>query len=207
MTADDDPWAEYADEWDSDEGARAYARSAHDHLAGLLAEHGGPELDGAVICDFGCGTGLLTELLVDRAAHIDAVDTSPAMLRELWTKMADRGWEHVSASDELPATAGEHDLIVCSSVLSFVDDLDATVRDLARLLRPGGAIVHWDWERTDEHDHGLTRDGARDALVGAGLVDVRIDAAFRFQVEGEEVWPIVGVGWRPPTSDGADRST
>lgn len=195
MTDDDDPWAEYAADWDDDEGARLYAAAAHDHLLDVLADRG-PALDGAVICDFGCGTGLLTERLAGRAAHIDCVDASPAMLDQLRAKIAERAWGHVTASLEMPTTEASHDLVVCSSVLSFVDDLDGTVAQLARLLRPGGALVHWDWERTGDHDHGLTRDEITRALDAGGFAHVHVDRAFRFRIEGDAVWPLVGAGWR-----------
>ncbi len=195
MTDADDPWAEYAADWDDDEGARIYSRAAFSHLLELL-EARGPELRGAVVCDFGCGTGLLSEQFVDTVERVDAVDASPAMLDQLRAKIEARGWTNVHPSSTIPESPGEHDLVVCSSVLSFVDDLDATVAGLAALLRPGGALIHWDWERTDDHDHGLTRHESRRALERAGLRDVFVDAAFEFRIEGEPVRPIAGIGWR-----------
>ena len=50
----------------------------------------------------------------------------------------------------IPAGVGEYDLVVCSSVLSFVDDLDATVAEgatytltLGELVEsgPGGSVM------------------------------------------------------------------
>jgi len=195
---DDDPWAEYAADWDDDEGARIYAASAHRHLLDLLDVRG-PALDEAVVCDFGAGTGLLTEHLVGRVARVDAVDSSPAMLEQLRRKVARRGWSTVTVGLGMPDAVGRHDLVVCSSVLGFVDDLDVTVAALAGLLRPGGALVVWDWERTDDHDHGLTRSEIHSALTDAGLTDVLVESAFRFRIEGEAVWPLSGVAWRNAT--------
>lgn len=190
---DDDPWGEYVDDWDDDEGARIYARSAHEYLLRVLEDRA-VALDGARVCDFGAGTGLLTELIADRVAHVDAVDTSDGMLAQLRAKIDRLAWRHVTASADVPTGVGEYDLVICSSVLSFVDDLGATVAALAALLRPGGVFVHWDWERTDDDGHGLTRDEASGALRSAGLVEVAVEPAFRFQVEGELVWPLSGVG-------------
>lgn len=190
---DDDVWGEYADDWDDDEGARIYSRAAHEYLI-ELAERRGVAIDGATVCDFGAGTGLLTELIADRVAHVDAVDTSAGMLRQLRRKIDRLGWRHVTASADIPSADGTFDVVMCSSVLGFVDDLDATVASLAALLRPGGLFVHWDWERDDGDDHGLTRAASTQALRAAGLVDVEVAPAFRFQVEGELVWPIAGVG-------------
>lgn len=197
----DDPWAEYAADWDDDEGARTYATSAHAHLLDVLTGRG-PSVVGARILDFGAGTGLLTERLAADAAHIDAVDSSTAMLDELRAKIARRGWRHVTAAAELSDASGTYDLVVASSVLTFVDDLDTTVSQLAARLRPGGALIHWDWERTDTHDHGLTRGEIRAAMNAAGLVDVVAERAFRFRIEGDEVWPVYGAGWAPPDQPG-----
>lgn len=190
---DDDPWGEYADDWDDDEGARTYSRSALEYLLGVT-DRRGLSLDGARVCDFGAGTGLLTELIADRVAEVDAIDTSAGMRTQLGAKIDRRGWNHVRASAGIPVRAGEYDLVVCSSVLSFVDDLDATVAELAVLLRPGGMLVHWDWERTCDDGHGLSLAEAAGALRSAGLVDVVVEPAFRFQVEGKLVWPLAGVG-------------
>jgi 2-polyprenyl-3-methyl-5-hydroxy-6-metoxy-1,4-benzoquinol methylase len=190
---DADPWAELAEHWDED--AVGYADAAFGHLQQVLAD-AGPTLDGAIVCDFGAGTGLLVERLVGRAARIDAVDPSPAMLDRTRAKIEANGWTTVSASAELPSAGEVYDLVVCSSVLGFVDDLDAVVADLAGRLSSGGALVQWDWERAPGDGHGLTRDEIRSALTSAGLTDVRVGGAFTITIEGEPVTPLYGAGWR-----------
>ncbi|NQU36936.1 MAG: SAM-dependent methyltransferase, partial [Actinobacteria bacterium] len=69
-------WDDYAANWDSDPGARGYARAAFLSLQPVLADSG-VSLAGARVCDFGAGTGLLAEQLVAAGAAVDAVDTSP----------------------------------------------------------------------------------------------------------------------------------
>ena len=197
---EDDPWAEVAGDWHRDTGPRMYARAAYDSLVALLHEHD-LLLDGAVVCDFGCGTGLLIEQLVDPVGRIDAVDTSAAMLAELEANIDRFGWTTVHPSDQIPQRTGLHDLVVSSSVLGFVDDHPATVRRLSSLLRPGGILVHWDWERLtggdDDDDHGLSRSEVRSALEAAGLVDVVVDTAFELEVDGQTMRPLIGAGARP----------
>ncbi|MEM9467519.1 MAG: class I SAM-dependent methyltransferase [Actinomycetota bacterium] len=194
-TTEPDPWDEYADGWDDDPAARTYAEAAFASLVETLARFG-RTLDGLTVCDFGCGTGLLTERLADTAARIDAVDTSPAMLARLATKAETHGWDHVRLSTEVPESVRGHDLVVCSSVLSFVDDLQATTTRLAELLGDGGVFVQWDWEAdpADDEPHGLTREAIRTALEGAGLVDVRVDTAFELPFEDMVMRPLIGVG-------------
>ncbi len=191
-------WDEHAADWDTDPGPRTYAAAAFESLLPVL-QRNALSLDCARVCDFGCGTGLLTEHLVARGAIVDAVDSSPAMLDALRSKVERRGWTIVRLLTELPDDAGPYDLIVCSSVLSFVDDHPATVSRLATTLRPGGLLVQWDWERDvdDPDDHGLTADEIRSALDDAGLVDVAVGPAFEIEVDGTTMRPLMGQGTAP----------
>lgn len=190
------PWDEYAAGWDDDRVARAYAAAAFDSLVAVLDDRRVP-LEGARVCDFGCGTGLLTERMVGAGVRsVDAVDTSAAMLARISAKIRERGWADVRPSATLPDSMGTHDLVVCSSVLGFVEDHPGTVKSLSALLAPGGVFVHWDWERDrgDADPVGLGRDGIRRALVAAGLVAVHVGTAFEIPVGEETMRPLMGVG-------------
>lgn len=193
-------WNDYADGWDSDPGARAYAGAAFDALAATLAGCG-LALEGARVLDFGCGTGLLTERLGE-AGRVVAVDLSPKMVAALDAKVADRGWTYVQTvvgSHAEAAALGERfDIIVCSSVLAFVADYPATVRALAELVHPGGLLVQWDWELDPDADepYGLTRDAIRSALEGAGLADISVETAFAVPIGEMVMQPLMGIGRR-----------
>ena len=165
-----------------------------------ITEGCGIALNGARVVDFGCGTGLLTEQLVSAGAAVDAVDTSPEMLRVLDRKIAQHGWTTVKTGTELPATGQVYDLIVCSSVCSFLDDYPGTAAHMVSLLRPGGLFVQWDWERTGDDDHGLSKDEINDALDRAGLVDVSAKTGFTTTVNDHTMSPLVGVGRRPQST-------
>lgn len=132
-----------------------------------------------------------------------AVDTSQGMLDVFQAKMVDRGWNDVRSSTELPTTLASFDLIVCSSVCSFLDDYPATVQAMAGLLVPGGFFVQWDWERDDDGDaedpedaHGLSRAEITDALQSAGLEHVSVDVGFEAVVEDQVMRPLMGHGRR-----------
>lgn len=191
-----DDWDEFAAGWDEAVGTRIYAEGAYRSLLDTL-EARGMTLDAMRVLDFGCGTGLLTEFLVGRVASVDGVDTSPKMREVFQSKVRDRGWEGVAVHADVPD--GEFDLIVCSSVLGFVDDYAAAVTRLAGLLAPGGILLHWDWARDEEHpsEGGLTPDEIRSALTDAGLVGVDAGVGFEASVEGEVMRPLIGAAQRP----------
>ena len=95
-------WDEHAAGWDDNEAVRAYADAAHASLVSAVAA-AGIELAGANVCDFGCGTGLLTERLVAAGCrHVDAVDTSSAMRAVLAAKIERHGWQQVAPRHRRP---------------------------------------------------------------------------------------------------------
>jgi hypothetical protein len=65
-------------------------------------------------------------------------------------------------------------------------------------LKPGCLFVQWDWEQTDDDDHGLTRTQVREALTGAGLADVGVRTGFTIEVNGQAMSPLVGYGRAAP---------
>lgn len=178
----------------------ASADAAHASLVARLAELG-TSLSGAVVCDFGCGTGLLTERLAEACRRIDAVDASPAMRDALGEKVDRNGWWHVRVLDQLPAAPLGYDLIVCSSLLSTVDDHPGTVARLSELLVPGGLFVHWDWEaQPDDPEGGLTRNEMESALRMAGLDEIVVGTGFEQPIGDAIVRPLMGSGRRPAPS-------
>jgi len=186
-------WDKSAQGWDDDTSARAYAAAAFTSLQSVMQD-ADLRLDGANVIDFGCGTGLLTERLVAAGATVEAVDTSPAMLDVLNAKIVEHHWVNVGTSTALPLERFTFDLVVCSSVCSFLDDYPATIGELATRLRSDGLFVQWDWERADQDSNGLTRNEILIALDGAGLLDITVSAAFTVEVNGQPMTPLIGHG-------------
>jgi demethylmenaquinone methyltransferase/2-methoxy-6-polyprenyl-1,4-benzoquinol methylase len=87
--------------------------------------------------DVAAGTGLITRLLEARGARVVALDLSRAMLREA----ARRGAPSVQATAlYLPFPDAAFDALTFSYLLRYVDDPLACMRELARVVRPGGTI-------------------------------------------------------------------
>lgn len=166
-----------------------------------MARGAGVALDGADVVDFGCGTGLLTERLVAAGATVVAVDTSTAMLEVLDAKIVQHRWTGVRTDTALPSQGVTFDVIVCSSVCSFLEDYPGTIGELVTRLRPDGLFVQWDWERTDDDPFGLTREEILAAMTQAGLVDGIVSEAFTIEADGQPMTPLIGHGRRPAGSE------
>jgi predicted TPR repeat methyltransferase len=127
----------------------AFAQQFDRHLAGTL-DYRIPEiLDSAVrelkppaqmdILDLGCGTGLCGERLRDIARRLVGVDLAPKMLeiargRGCYDELAQA---EIGQFLSTSARAG-FDLAVAADVLIYIGDLDQLMREVARVLRPGG---------------------------------------------------------------------
>ncbi|MBA3787846.1 MAG: class I SAM-dependent methyltransferase, partial [Actinobacteria bacterium] len=91
------------------------------------------------VLEVGCGWGELAERIsVELGCDVVALDTSARMV-ELATE---RGVDAlVGDVQELPFADGSFDAAVAAWMLYHVPDLDRGLAELARVLRPGGALV------------------------------------------------------------------
>jgi len=102
-----------------------------------------PAAPGRVL-DAGCGAGELAARLAGRAARVDAVDASPAMIeraRALWPGAVTVRWIAGDLLDPvLPLAADGYDAVVAVSSLHHLP-LRPGLRRLAGLVRPGGTLA------------------------------------------------------------------
>jgi len=94
----------------------------------------------------GCGTGNLEWLAAQQVPdlRIDALDFSPAMLMRARTKCASfTGVRHLQADlcAELPLPDAGMDAAVMCNVLYTLPDQAAALREIYRVLRPGGRLA------------------------------------------------------------------
>jgi demethylmenaquinone methyltransferase/2-methoxy-6-polyprenyl-1,4-benzoquinol methylase len=109
---------------------------------------------GSVVLDVGCGTGLVArELVRRRGARVVGLDLTLAMLRHAG---GPRISVVVGRAEQLPFPDASFDGLVFTYLLRYVDDPAATLVELARVLRPGGAMASVEF--------GLPRPGPLRAL-------------------------------------------
>lgn len=92
------------------------------------------------LLDAGCGTGVFARALIGEgmsAARITLLDPSAAML----ARCSDIPARKVQGRlEDLPFADGAFDIVTCAWALETVPDPDLALRELCRVVRPGGAV-------------------------------------------------------------------
>jgi ubiquinone/menaquinone biosynthesis C-methylase UbiE len=118
------------------------------------------------VLDAACGTGRHTAHLVDRGHSVTGVDGSWSMLRQAAAKAPTASLVRGSLT-ALPVATNSHDAALCALALSHLPDVRPAIRELARVVRPGGDVV-----LSDIHPLVPLTGGQAAALVGEGRVAV-----------------------------------
>jgi len=97
----------------------------------------------ASVLDFGCGTGDLARALDQRGWRVTGCDASPAMLAVARDLRPSGTWDLIDPHPDrpLPFPAESFDAVVASSVFEYLADPLSSLRQIAAVLRPGGALV------------------------------------------------------------------
>ena len=164
-----------------------------DRVRRALLEQAGVRA-GQRVLDVGCGTGSLVVLIKRLHPDVDVVglDPDPKALararrkaeREAVSIRLDRGF-----SDELPYSAASFDLVFSSLMFHHLsaEEKGPTLREIRRVLRPGGFLHLLDFGGRESGAHGLlarllhsharladnTDDGIRTLMKEAGLANAQ----------------------------------
>jgi demethylmenaquinone methyltransferase/2-methoxy-6-polyprenyl-1,4-benzoquinol methylase len=102
---------------------------------------------GSLVLDVAAGTGLVSrELAARRRVNVVALDVSEPMLRAGVPANELAGFSQqirpvLGRAETLPFADGAFDAVTFTYLVRYVEDPAATIRELARVLRPGGAIA------------------------------------------------------------------
>ncbi|HEX2702627.1 MAG TPA: ubiquinone/menaquinone biosynthesis methyltransferase [Solirubrobacteraceae bacterium] len=101
---------------------------------------------GERVLDVATGTGLVAMALARSGCEVVAIDQSESMLSVARAQLArasdlaGRVRFVTGEAERLPFEDGEFDAVSFTYLLRYVDDRSATLRELARVLKPGGRI-------------------------------------------------------------------
>lgn len=100
---------------------------------------------GDLVLDVATGTGLVARAIRERAqCHVIGVDLTPGMLA---AGRSDGMRLVLARAEQLPFPDGRFDRLTFTYLLRYVDDPAATLRELARVVRPGGRIASLEFHR------------------------------------------------------------
>jgi len=167
--------------------------------------------------DVGCGAGAFTQLVAKHCAPktIAGVDPAPAQVEHARKQTPEADIRAADAT-ALPFGDGEFDVVTSALVINFISDRPAAFREMHRVLRSGGTVSAYQWDRREDEnhspfapiEHGLravgaevlqppivpeaTPGGARAALERAGFADIEIATveAKRVFRDFDEYWTV-----------------
>ena len=144
----------------------------------------------ARLLEVGCGRGWQSMELAQVGFQVWGVDISPALLADFWHALAQRPALHnsclalVGSAFELPFADATFDVIFCTEVLEHLAEPQRAVREMARVLAPGGKVfitvpsvisekilgtLHRRWREYNGHLRPLPTGEVRGWLAASGL--------------------------------------
>jgi SAM-dependent methyltransferase len=103
--------------------------------------------------DIGCGTGALSQVILDSASPRDVmgVDPSDGFVSFARHKVTDqRATFQVGDAQNLPVADGSFDATVAGLVINFIPDQAKAVREMKRATRSGGIVAAYVWDYAGE---------------------------------------------------------
>src|SRR5919202_2072256 len=119
------------------------------------------------VADVGTGTGFVAAVIAPRVKRVIGIDSVPAMLEVARKNLRALGVSNVDLvvgdAARLPLEDGSVDAAFANMVLHHALDPAAMLREMARVVRPGGAVAITD---EVEHPYVWMRDEHADVWLG-----------------------------------------
>ena len=141
-----------------------------------------PERPNARICELGFGLGWLLEALTEKfpEASLVGLDQSPGMAAHVRELLGAQAAIVQGDMERLPFADATFDSVATCWTLYFMRDIDATLEEIKRTLRPGGTFV----AATVAADHQVELDELYHAAVEAAVGSREpVDVTERFNLE------------------------
>ena len=184
--AADEYFERHAHEWNDIRSLHVPEEEVEQALQDLLGQR--PVGD---LLDIGTGTGRILSLLAPRASRATGIDRSHEMLAFARAALAQSELRHVQLRHgdmyHLALPVRSMDLVVLHQVLHFADDPVAVLREVARVLRPGGRLLmvdfapHREESLRDQHAHRRLGFATDDIVHWGAVVGLQAREAVRLQ--------------------------
>ena len=130
---------------------------------------------GQRVLDVGCGTGVVTRQaarLAGPSGKVVGLDVNEGMLQMARHFAAQEAidsieWQQGDAAS-MPLGEAVYDVVLCQQGLQYFPDRAAAVRDMARVLVPGGRLALSVWRALERHPFFVALVQALEASLGSG---------------------------------------
>ncbi len=135
--------------------------------APIMAEAAGVKA-GQKILDVACGTGVLARKAADWSASVTGLDRNDGMLAMARRLAPSIEWK-TGRAEQLPFADASFDAVVSQFGLMFFDDRAQALREMRRVLKPGGRLAVAVWDRLENSPGYAAMAGLLERLFGSRI--------------------------------------
>ena len=128
---------------------------------------------GEQVLDVACGTGVLANAAAERVnpgGTVTGLDINPGMLEVARQQNPGIAWQPGRA-EELPFDSNSFDVVCCQFGLMFFSDKPRAIREMVRVLRPGGRLAVAVWDSLEFSPGFFILADMLDQMFGAGVAE------------------------------------
>jgi ubiquinone/menaquinone biosynthesis C-methylase UbiE len=148
------------------------------------------DVGGKKILDLGCGAGENSVYFAKKGAHCVAADYSPGMV-EIATKLAAKNGVEIEGAIvnamALDFDDNSFDIVYAANLLHHLPEPEACIREMYRVLKPGGKACFWDPLKHNPIINIYRRIATSVRTEGEQPIDINIIKFVRSQFDGVEV--------------------